>query len=118
MSRTRGRRAVSRRLSARPASTGAGRSDASVEVAVRSLATSSAAPRPRPAHTANTAAAPPSAISAPAISPAAAKPAASTQPTSTLAAVSWSGVAATEGISVACAGRIPVYAAATITTTA
>jgi len=105
-------------LSERPASTAAGRSDGGAKAATRSGATSTTAPRPRPAHTANTVATPPSAISTPDISPDAANPAASTQPTSTLAAVSWSGVAATDGISMACAGRVPVSAAAAITTAA
>ena len=49
-------------------------------------------------------------ISTPVSAPAAAIPAASTQLTMTLAAVSWSGVAAIEGITVDWAGRVAVTA--------
>ena len=68
--------------------------------ATRSLTTSSAAAAPRAAHTPNTPATPPNQISTPVSEPAAAIPAASTQLTTTLAAVSWSGVTASDGSSV------------------
>ena len=49
-------------------------------------------------------------ISTPVSEPATAIPAASTQLTTTLAAVSWSGVTASDGISVDWAGRVAVTA--------
>jgi len=88
ISRSRGWRAVSRMLAPRPASTAGARPGEDASGGTRSPATSSAAARPRPAHTANTLATPATEISTPASSPAAAIPAASTQLTTTLAAVS------------------------------
>jgi hypothetical protein len=60
--------------------------------------------------TPNTLATPPAQISTPASDPATAIPAASTQLTTTLAAVSWSAVAASDGIRVDWPGRVAVTA--------
>jgi hypothetical protein len=97
-------------LAVSPAATAVSCSGGAASAGTRSLATRSAATPPKAAHAANTTATPPAQISTPVSEPAIAIPAASTQLTTTLAAVSWSGVTVSDGISVDCAGRVAVTA--------
>jgi hypothetical protein len=100
ISRSRGCPAASRALAVSPAISGDACSSGAASAGTRSRTTSSAATAPRAAHTPNTPATPPNQISTPVSEPATAIPTASTQLTPTLAAVNWSGVAASDGISV------------------
>jgi len=93
-------------LARRPAVNGGACSGGADSAGTRSLTTRSTATAPRAAHTANTPATPPAQISTPVMEPAIAIPAASTQLITTLAAVSWSVVTASDGISVDWAGRV------------
>ena len=118
ISRSRGCPAASRTLALNPAAAGAACSRGAASAGTRSRTTSSAATATRAAHTATTPATPPAQISTPVNAPAAAIPAASTQLITTLAAVSWSAVAASDGTSVDWAGRVAVTAAEATTAAA
>lgn len=114
MTRSRGWRTASRRPSATSASTAGGSSRGGASVSRRPAA-SSVATAPRPAHTTSTLPTPASEIRIPANNPAVTSPADSSQVTTTLTAVSWSAVAATDGTRADCAGRVVVCATQAIT---